>query len=70
MVRGAVRAVLPLRLAESIGSRNIYIATAEALDEEMAERIKRHKENRGKDWQVIEAPINITGKLAGLKRKG
>ncbi|MEK6680460.1 MAG: bifunctional adenosylcobinamide kinase/adenosylcobinamide-phosphate guanylyltransferase [Nitrospirota bacterium] len=59
-----------LRLAESIGSRNIYIATAEALDEEMAERIKRHKENRGKDWQVIEAPINITGKLAGLKRKG
>ena len=31
--------------------------------------IKRHKENRGKDWQVIESPINITGKLAGLKKK-
>ena len=35
------------------------IATAEALDEEMRERIALHQTTRGKGWMVMEAPVVI-----------
>jgi len=35
--------------------RKAFIATAEALDEEMAQRILAHQEERGPDWTTIEA---------------
>jgi len=37
----------------------IYIATATADDPEMAERIKKHQQQRGAQWQNIEEPIDI-----------
>ena len=37
-----------------------YLATAQALDEEMAERIRRHQENRPSDWQTLEEPLRVT----------
>lgn len=36
-----------------------YIATAEPLDDEMAERIERHKEDRPSRWTTWERPIEI-----------
>ncbi|MEJ5301237.1 MAG: bifunctional adenosylcobinamide kinase/adenosylcobinamide-phosphate guanylyltransferase [Thermodesulforhabdaceae bacterium] len=44
----------------------IYIATAEVLDEEMAERVKHHKERRGKDWITYEEPLKLTELLESL----
>lgn len=41
-------------------------ATAEAGDEEMAERIARHRQRRGSGWQTIECPLNLTDVLNGL----
>ena len=53
------------RAAET-GGRLVMIATAEALDAEMAERIARHQAERGDDWTTIEAPRALAQTLAGL----
>ncbi|HUL20447.1 MAG TPA: bifunctional adenosylcobinamide kinase/adenosylcobinamide-phosphate guanylyltransferase [Thermodesulfobacteriota bacterium] len=39
--------------------KKLYLATCEALDEEMAKRIEDHKKKRGMDWQTVEEPIKI-----------
>ena len=53
------------RFAEELARRfsgpKAYLATAQALDEEMAERIRRHRENRPADWHTLEEPIKVAG---------
>ena len=44
-------------------SRPLYIATAQALDDEMAERIRRHRETRGAAWDTVEEPLDLAGVL-------
>jgi len=41
------------------GMQVIYIATATAHDDEMAERIRQHQQQRPAHWQVIEEPIDL-----------
>ena len=48
-----------LELAESLGSRRRFLATAQALDAEMADRIDRHRRERGPTWETVEEPIDI-----------
>ena len=39
--------------------RGLYLATAQGCDDEMSERIQRHKSRRGTNWDLIEEPIDI-----------
>ena len=59
-----------LDLAESAGERRVFIATAEAFDEEMADRIARHKTERGSGWSTIEAPLELIPALEEAARRG
>src|SRR5690606_7921329 len=36
-----------------------YIATAQAFDDEMRERIAHHRDRRGDNWQTLEAPLDL-----------
>jgi len=47
------------KLAAEMGTNVLYIATAEAGDDEMAERIIAHRAARPDTWQTLEAPRNV-----------
>ena len=49
--------------ARELGPRRLYIATAEAKDEEMRQRIEEHKRRRGNEWVTIEEPIELAETL-------
>jgi adenosylcobinamide kinase/adenosylcobinamide-phosphate guanylyltransferase len=48
-----------LKLARNFPGPKAYLATAQALDQEMAERIQKHKKNRPQDWQTLEEPLQV-----------
>ena len=54
------------RLIELEPAPWIYLATAEARDDEMKRRITEHRARRDRRWQTIEAPHDLAGALAAL----
>lgn len=50
--------------AESSGLRRIFVATAQAFDDEMRDRIARHQADRDGEWSTVEAPFDLATILA------
>jgi len=46
--------------------RVVFVATAEARDEEMAKRIARHRAERPSRWSTLEEPIELVSRLRDL----
>jgi adenosylcobinamide kinase/adenosylcobinamide-phosphate guanylyltransferase len=59
------KSALAERLATGSTRPRRYIATAEAWDDEMRDRIARHRADRGAGWETVEAPLDLCAALAG-----
>jgi adenosylcobinamide kinase/adenosylcobinamide-phosphate guanylyltransferase len=57
-------------LAEQQVGTLLYVATALAGDDEMAQRIARHQLNRGDRWRTLEAPLDLTVIVAAAAGHG
>jgi adenosylcobinamide kinase/adenosylcobinamide-phosphate guanylyltransferase len=44
-------------------SKKIYLATCEALDDEMIQRVETHKRLRGPEWLTIEEPVEVVDRI-------
>jgi len=47
-------------------SKKFFIATCEALDNEMKSRITNHQKERGPNWKTVECPIDIASVIEEL----
>ncbi len=55
------------QMARQIGGENVlFVATAEAGDDEMRERIAAHRSQRSPAWQTLEAPLKVAARLREL----
>jgi adenosylcobinamide kinase / adenosylcobinamide-phosphate guanylyltransferase len=57
------KSALAVRLAATSGRPVVFLATAEARDEEMAERIRRHRDARPASWTTVEVPLALEDAL-------
>lgn len=56
-------------LAEKWMGPRIFIATAQAQDEEMTARIKAHRQRRGEGWTTVDALLDLPGALRDAAHK-
>jgi adenosylcobinamide kinase / adenosylcobinamide-phosphate guanylyltransferase len=57
-------------LVQGCGLAPVYVATAQALDGEMEERIRQHRLRRGTGWLTLEEPLALAETLAREARPG
>jgi adenosylcobinamide kinase / adenosylcobinamide-phosphate guanylyltransferase len=58
------KSALAVKRARAHGGPVSYVATAEAGDDEMAERIARHRSEREPGWATVEQPLELASALA------
>jgi adenosylcobinamide kinase/adenosylcobinamide-phosphate guanylyltransferase len=59
-----------LARARRLGARRVFVATGQALDGEMTERIAAHVRTRGDDFRTIEEPLALPEALLGIGGSG
>ncbi len=60
------KSALAQRLARATDAAVTLIATAEARDDEMAERIAAHRAERPPGWITVEEPLDVAAAFAGV----
>jgi adenosylcobinamide kinase/adenosylcobinamide-phosphate guanylyltransferase len=60
---------IALALAHPATGKRIFIATAEALDDEMRARISHHRATRPPEFETLETPLEIVAALASLEAR-
>ncbi|MFC0154687.1 bifunctional adenosylcobinamide kinase/adenosylcobinamide-phosphate guanylyltransferase [Xanthomonas dyei] len=60
------KSALAERLAASAAEQVCYVATAQAFDDEMQQRIAHHRSQRPSHWQCVEEPIALAATLQAL----
>lgn len=60
------KSALALRRAEAIGPRRVFLATAQAFDGEMTDRIQRHQAERAGSYRTIEEPHAVPEAVRAL----
>jgi adenosylcobinamide kinase/adenosylcobinamide-phosphate guanylyltransferase len=60
------KSTLALRLASESGAAVTYLATGEALDDEMAARIAAHRSERPPEWTVVEEPLELAAAIEAV----
>ena len=53
------------QLAAQRGGSVLYVATAQAWDDDMARRIAAHQAQRPDHWRTLEAPVNVGQAIQG-----
>ena len=59
-----------LNVCNSLNKKRIFLATAQALDQEMEDRIRRHQAERGSGWRTIEEPLKVAETIGSLDNEG
>lgn len=63
------KSLFALQKASALPGSKAYIATAQALDDEMKERIEKHKKERTEEWMTFEEPLNISALIKDIQGK-
>jgi adenosylcobinamide kinase/adenosylcobinamide-phosphate guanylyltransferase len=61
---------LAQRAAEATGGELVFIATAQAFDDEMRDRIGRHRSDRDARWRTVESPLDLPDAIVREGRAG
>ena len=62
--KSAIAENLTKAVSETVEGRLVYVATAQIFDDEMQTRIDLHRQRRGPEWDLVEAPIDLDHAIA------
>ncbi|MEM7508403.1 MAG: bifunctional adenosylcobinamide kinase/adenosylcobinamide-phosphate guanylyltransferase [Pseudomonadota bacterium] len=63
LILGGARSGKSARALAIAPPPHVFIATGEALDGEMAERIRLHQAERDPSWTLVEAPLDLAAAI-------
>jgi len=60
------KSALAQKIGEAWRGQVCFVATATAGDQDMAERIARHRSERPTSWTTMESPVEVTSDISGI----
>ncbi|HEY0708677.1 MAG TPA: bifunctional adenosylcobinamide kinase/adenosylcobinamide-phosphate guanylyltransferase [Polyangia bacterium] len=63
------KSAFALSYARALGAQRVFVATAQAYDDEMRARIDRHRDERGPDFTTIEEPVALARAITEAPRR-